>query len=529
MDDEFIIREGIVNTIPWGDWGFEVVGQGKNGLEALELIEKYQPQVILTDIKMPDMDGIQLINRISEQYSEMEIIILSGYSEIDYYRKAIKCSVVDYLLKPTCYDDFYKVAQKVKKILDQKQEKAKEHDELKRQLLESLPYMRQLFLKQLLSGLYTSKALIQEKEAFYNIQLFHEKGIVIALSIDNLSNIQHQYSQEQHYLLKQSLLFIANQLCQIEGHGTFFMDSNYIVGIYDLDSRDEERAISFIQEVQKAFYELKKMTVSAGVSDSCSERGQLQHAYSQSIEALKQRIYLGESSITCYKDIMDIEDREYLEYTFDTKRIIDYIFYNGTEDIHLILDEVFNQFSNKLMKKHDYIDKLWYELNYALIRYGLRFNIEFELIMDKSRKGIKDIGTLESLSLKRQWIIDVLQECRNNVLLCRDNHYSKLISKIKAYVDGHFCDNAMSLSLVADVFQKNTAYISSLFKKETGENFSDYIIRKRMDRAKELLEDFTIKTYEVAEAVGYADTSHFIKVFKKYTGMSTSQYRERLS
>ncbi|WP_105616809.1 response regulator transcription factor [Vallitalea okinawensis] len=528
VDDELIIREGIVNTIPWGKWGFEVVGQGQNGIEAIELIEKYKPDVILTDIKMPTMDGIELMNIISEKYNDLEIVILSGYSEVEYYRKAIKCHVVDYLLKPTCYEDFEKVSMKIKARLDKKNQRIKENKELKKQLLESLPYMRQIFLKQICNGLYSDQLIIKEKMKFYDIHLVSERLAVIALSFDNYSILNINYSEEQNYLLKQSLMYLANQLVQEFGNGSFYIENQMIIGIYNFKTDDcFKQVIAFIEKLQSVVYELKSITLSAGVSEECSNIVQLKYFYNQAVEALKQRIYLGNESITCYKDIMDVEDMEYLEYRFNSDKIIDFIFYNGQDNIDVILDEVFNNLKNKLMKRYDYIDKLWYELYYAIARYAVRFNLDMDDIIHNRKNNITEISSIENLDLKRKWILDILSKCRQHVDQRRDNHQSKLIMEAKKYVDENYSDNGMSLSMVADKFNKNHAYLSKLFKKETGENFTDYIIKLRVNKSKELLKDITIKTYEVANQVGYADTSHFIKVFKKYTGMSTSQYRER--
>ncbi|MCT4544294.1 MAG: response regulator [Vallitalea sp.] len=527
VDDEFIIREGIVNTIPWNNWGFEVIGQAKNGIEAIKLIDKRVPDVILTDIKMPHMSGIELIKILAEKYSQIEIVLLSGYSDIEYYKKAIEYRVAEYLLKPTCYDDFEKTFKKMKNKFDEKKKKVLEYKELKKQLVESLPYMKQIFLKKLVRGYYKEITIIEEKTNFYNINLKMkgEKFIVIALCIDNYIMLKNKYSEEHNHLLKISVMYLANQLVKKYGCGEFYLEDNdIIVGIYSLQD-NYYSIIDMIENLQNAVHDLKGITISAGLSSECLDIKKLNIYYNQAILTLKQKIFLGDESITSYNDI-DVKSIKYIEYKFQNDKIIDYIFYRGKGNPEEMIDEVFTFFRNKLIKNYDYIDKLWNELYISIARDALRYNINLDELLENSKLNVEDISNLDSLELKKQWIIEIIEKTKMLINDERVDNNCKLISQIKEYINEHYCENSMSLGIVANTFNKNPAYISKLFKNETGDKFLDYIIKLRINKAKELLNDVSIKTYEIAEMVGYADTSHFIKVFKKYTGMSTSEYRE---
>lgn len=525
VDDEFIIRDGIVNSIPWEEWGFKVIGQAQNGLEALDLIENKKPDVIFTDIKMPEMNGLELIKVVSDKYKDIQVVILSGYSEIEYYKQAITCSVVDYLLKPTCYKDFEEITRKIKNRLDKKNKRVKEYKDLEKQLVESLPYMKQLFLKKLINGYYTDIKLVEEKFNFYDVNLINDRYVVITIEIDNYITLKTKYSEEQNYLFKLSITYLANQLLQQIGNGIFYINNANITGIYSLHKDEEFNIIiELLQRLQREIYNLKKITISAGLSEETTNVLKLNVMYEQANEALKQKIFLGNESITCYNDIKQAENIEYLQCRFEQEKIINYIFYDGQDNLDDLLDTVFDKFKNRLIKRFNYIDKLWYELYFIIARNAIKFDVDLDIIIQN--KFIKDISNIENLDMKRKWIMEILLETKKSVKEKKQNNTCKLITEIKRYIDDYYWDNNMSLNMVADKFNKNPAYLSKLFKKETSRNFSDYIINLRIDRAKELLEDVSLKTYEVANKVGYVDPSHFIKVFKKYTGMSTSKYRE---
>ena len=121
VDDEQSIRRGIANGIPWNEWGFEVTAQASNGVEALEMIKQSKPDVVLSDIRMPEMDGVELMKRLNSEYPEIKIIILSGYSDFEYLNTAIKNNITEYLLKPTDIDEFEETFKRLKKKIDDDQ------------------------------------------------------------------------------------------------------------------------------------------------------------------------------------------------------------------------------------------------------------------------------------------------------------------------------------------------------------------------------------------------------------------------
>ncbi|MEN6315589.1 MAG: response regulator [Clostridiaceae bacterium] len=525
-DDEDMIREGIALGVPWSELGFEVSGQAVNGIEAIDLIKRDTPDVVITDIRMPKMDGIELIEYLSVNYPRVKTIIISGYSDIEYFKSAINNRVFEYLLKPTDYNEFEQVFKHVKDALDEERRKKEEYDKLKSSLIESLPYMRERFLNQLIKGYYTDVKQISDKLIFYEVNLDYNELAVIVFEIDNYFVLTNGYSEEVKELLRLSVILTANNVFGEKQPGIFFSGSNdEIIGICDL--KDGYKAIvPAINEVQKRIYEYKKVTVSAGISDKCVDIMHISLSYRQAIQAIKQKVFLGSESIIFFSDINMMDCPDYLPYLFDNERLINAVFYKDGQELTSFLDDVFSQFESKMIIKYDNIDRLCMEMLFIVARHAVQYNIKLEEILEARGTAYSDVYHYDSLPAKKEYVRDILTEVNNKIRQIRNDSASHTIGIIKDYLDKNFSNNCISLDLVAEKVNKNPAYVSYLFKNETGKNFTEYVTELRINKAKGLLSDVRVKLYEISAMVGYADASHFTKIFKKYTGLIPSEYRK---
>lgn len=525
VDDEDMIREGIASGVPWAELGFEVSGQAVNGVEAIGLIKKNTPDVVLTDIRMPKMDGIELIEYLSTNCARIKIIIISGYSDIEYFKSAINNRVFGYLLKPTEYGEFEKVFKDVKEVLDEERKKKEEYDKLKKCLIESLPYMRERFLNQLIKGYYTDIKQISDKLKFYEIRQDYGELAVVILDIDNYFVITNGYSEEVKELLRLSVILEANNVFGEKRLGIFFTGSNdEIIGICDLKN-GYNAIVPALKEVQKRIYDYKNVTVSAGVGDKCADMANIGLSYRQAVQAIKQKVFIGSESIIFFSDINVMDCPDYQPYLFDNERLINAVFYKKEEELPRFLDDVFSQFESKRVKKYDDIDRLCMEMLFIVARHAMQYNIKLEEILEARGTTYSDVYHYDSLPNKKKYISDILTEVHRKVGQIRNDNVSNIIGVIIDYLDKNFSDNSLSLDTAAGIANKNPAYISYLFKNVTGKNFTEYVTELRINKAKELLSDVRIKLYEISTMVGYADASHFTKIFKKYTGLIPSEYR----
>lgn len=403
VDDEEDIRRGIARGIPWSQLGFEVAGQAGNGEEAVGLLESARPDVVLSDIRMPKMDGIELMQYLSANYPEIKIIILSGYNDVEYLNMAIKNRVTEYLLKPTDIDEFCQLFQNLKTRLDEEHQQKQEIEQLKAAVEQGRELSYDRVLINLLEG-FTGGSTEQEWKREMEAGGMNFNHCVLAVLDTDPSE---GTSKEGHYQLKKQIIRYCNSR-QLPWNKRFFLNRDHkAVGIITLGEKDSLSDLqAAIGEMQMEIGDIYNLALLAGISPICQEEQQLPGLYKQTVK------------------------------TVTTKAP--------------------------------------------------------DLMVNRKKSSI-------------------------------------LVTAIKDYINEHFCSNSISLEEVADQFRKNPAYISKVFKKETGFNFSDYIVQKRMEKSKELLKDMTLKIYEIAEMTGYADASNFIKVFKKHCGMSPNEYRSIFS
>lgn len=399
VDDEEDIRRGIARGIPWAQLGFEVAGQAGDGQEAVGLLEKTRPDVVLSDIRMPKMDGIELMQYLYTNNPEIKIIILSGYNDVEYLNMAIKNQVIEYLLKPTDIDEFCELFKSLKTKLDTERQQKRELESLKAFVEQSKELSYGRVLSNLLDGYIGGSMEYQWKQEMEARGMAFDRCVMVIMDTDPGAGD----SKEDHYQLKQRIIQYCNSR-QIPWSKQFFLNRDHkVVGIVTLDEREMEKDIqASIQEIQGEIGDIYNLALLAGISPMCRDESQLPSLYAQTVKTVTSKAP--------------------------------------------------------------------------------------DLFVNQKKS-------------------------------------SMLVNAVQEYLNSRYCSNSLSLEEVADHFRKNPAYISKVFKKETGFNFSDYITQKRMEKGKELLTDMTLKIYEIAELIGYADASNFIKVFKKHCGMSPNEYR----
>ncbi|MCX7709867.1 MAG: response regulator [Clostridia bacterium] len=524
VDDESMIRDGIVKGIPWQSLGYEICGEAENGLAAIGKLNECSPDVIISDIRMPQMDGIELMEYLSQKHPSIKMIILSGYSDFDYLKKSIKNNVYDYLLKPTRINTFVELFTKLKVEMDEEALKKQEYDTLKKRLVENLPYLEQIFLNQLVTGFYHDEKEINEKKNFYNIPMLEGKLAVVVVEIDNPQSIL-EVSEEKKQLLNLYIIQVATRIVEETIQGKFFISNDgSIIGICCLNA-SMNNLINVIKEIQKNVFEHRKLSISFGVSNAFDNILEISGYYLQAKQAIKQKICLDNQSIILFSDLESIIENDLPAVSFDTEKITDLVFGNKNDELSEYIHLVLNRLKNKMFKSFEPMDVSILKMIFEVDNYFYQYGVSIKRILEEMDSGYLDIYQKNSLDLKKDWLISILVQVSQEVNRKRTEKISGIICEVKRYIEKSFCSNSLCLESVAELFKKSPPYLSKLFKEETGENFSDYITRLRMEKAKELLKDITVKAYEVGEKVGYADISHFSRKFKSYTGMSPSQFR----
>lgn len=520
VDDEQKIRTGIAAGIPWDELGFMVTGVCANGLEALQIIEKDCPNVVLSDIRMPLMDGIELMQIINQRYPHIKVIILSGFNDFEYLNMSIKNRVIEYLLKPTDVDEFKAVFKGVKEQLDLEEEQRREYDTLNRVGKEARLRMG---ITKLLHGFYGSRD-------FGEVPVF-EQGFLWSVMLLQITETDENDSTSYYKMYEEVTKACNNFSSNPSSYtGAYIWNyDEYLIGI--LWGREEEGGAKSLYEYAEALkeYLIRKFPISItiGVSSLVKEIKMLAECYRQSICCINQKVLMNtKNRILFYSDLPDKNEDQYSRF-FNEEKLLKCVIGQDKVGIEEELERFFFGFRGKAMKDVGYVDQISVASLYHIVRklknYGL---LSLEHIKVSVENYAESSGKYD-LEGKQQALKQVFLQISDEFLRMQEKNKksSSLVKEIRGIIDKEFSDNMMSLEYVAERVRKHPTYISTLFKEELGCRFSDYVVQKRLDKSLELLQDSKIKIYEISKGLGWADVSNFIRMFKRRYGMSPNEYR----
>ncbi len=530
VDDEDIVRKGIRKKLDWKSLGFEVIGEAENGREALAIAQEQWPDVILTDIKMPHMDGIELTKIINERMPDTQMIILTGYEEFEYAQKSVKLGVLDYVLKPISPKELTAVIVKIKNILDRKENSEKEIEALKKQVKMSMPILRDRFLNDLIS-MPMEVNEIADKMKFHAVDLPGKRFCCCVVELDDYRIITENYTENEKQLLKFTLLNTINKITvKYENIITFIAGYNYITLLFGV-SLDSLSVISAqisdtCEELLNATEQSMNRTISIGVGRLYDSADKLRLSFKEACDALGYKFLLGKKNIIFASDVL-CEQRPYNEYPFEIEQQLLSAVRLGNPDE---IDVKLNDFSGAVLQysniSRDYIQLIYNQLLNAVLKMIQEIGVDIKEIYSDGYRPHYEISKIDTLEDTSNWMKEFLNSVSLYITSERDHYYKLMVEKARRYMEQNFSDSDISLSDVSSFVNVSSCYFSVIFKKEIGETFQEYMIKLRINRAKELLRTTDKKSYEIAEMIGYSDPHYFGVSFKKYVGVTPIEYRE---
>ena len=528
VDDEQLIRQGLRARIEYLGIDVDEIFEAENGLMALRLQEEHPIDVVITDIRMPDMDGLELIQEMQKKNNQIKSIVLSGYAEFSYAETAIRLGVKAYLLKPVSNDDLKAAFDKAYKEMEQTASVRQEVQMKKRMDREKQVYQQEKALNALFSsqeaGAVTREQLC--KLCGYDEKMWAggaESVLYLAILHINKESFEHQrFRPVDHELVR---FMIRNIFEEIQAPCEKLLvnslsDTRQMYGIFIGDDKKKLR-----MEVERIYLRMrsvleKKMGIylTIGVS-RC--RSQLEgKETSEARQALKQRIIYGKANIYFYEDIRILGEQEFP--VSQLHLLEQYIEHNEIFKVKNLVQEIF---SEELVKKYGsaYLRIMWIRiLNLLLHHYERRGRNAAEI--EKMLQNYNLLDRIQSLQEIRQKIIEMVMECVSTESVADANARSKIQMAI-GYIQEHFAEN-LTVNVLAEHYGMSPNYFSSMFKKEMSRSAVNYITELRINQARELLYHSELSVVDISKKVGYEDSQYFFRVFKKYLGMTPLQYRE---
>ena len=516
VEDEIITREGIRDNVDWQSSGFEFCGEAADGEMALPLLRTAQPDVLITDIKMPFMDGLQLSKIVRERMPSVKIIILSGHDEFEYAQKAINLGVTDYLLKPVTVQKLQTVLRRLSGQLDQERKEQENLKRLQEQIAENRDMLREQLLFKLVVG-SISPAEAVEKGQLLGLDLIVRRYLVLMLKLE-LRDRTQQYDHNEYQQVQQILIRLAEKNPDIFVLKRDWGDIVLIMKGSTPEYLEEERDLlleEIKQTVAKTRYHL-----SIGVGVSKERIADIRHSFVDAFVHLQNPGQEDKARVNQF-----VEQRELLQ--LDKKAVENYLRCGAKDEF----DDFFNAYLRPLGESALRSDLI---KNYIFVDVILATAKLVDELGGEVDKVISEVNSIESI-LSNVQSVDQLREQVYKVisigLAYRDSQpnrqHAHLIRHAKEYIERHYAKPEISLNEVAARVNLSASHFSSVFSQETHQTFKEYLTEIRINKAKELLRMTTLRSAEIAYQVGYNDPHYFSSVFKRNTGLSPIEFRSQ--
>lgn len=518
VEDEEIIRDGLANFIDWESIGFDIVAKTEDGRDALEYLENHVVDVVLTDIKMTFVSGLELAKYFYENQLETKVVIISGYKEFEYARQAIKYNVDNYLLKPFDVDTVIPVFEGIKKGLDLERERKIKSEKEKKEYHDLIPLLRDQFFLDLLVGAIKDKDEIKRKLKLLKFDLIPEKTMCIIVNF-YISKINKEAKMGREDIYNSICNFIKGTRKDIY----YIPIRNNIQGVLQIIIFSEKFKDTKKFQLSISEY-LNKITQQAESILSINVRYELKYSYKCLYELieLKNRLKFLESSNK--EKTNTLLPRQYDFLQEQQKLFFSYLNEGDFKAIYNLMDS--------LMDRLIHFD-INYVRNYLINLVSMLSNRSKELEIDlyKITKGNCDYNLLfdmDDMIEISQWCKQIFNCIKNEIDENKTEYHQKqIILKAKEYIEDNF-NKDLSLEDIAEHVFLSPVYFSRLFKKETNENFIDYLKKVRIIKAKRLLKNTDNRIYEISQQVGYKSSKYFSRLFREYTGSTPSNYREEI-
>lgn len=530
VEDEAILRKSIIKKIDWEKCGFIVAGEAENGIDAIEVIDAVNPDVIITDIDMPFMNGMELSEIVTEKYPMTKIILLTGFDEFKYAQKAIELNVLEYILKPISSEELSKTLLKIKENIDDEIARNENIEALKEHYIKSMPVLKMNFLSSLVSVKQSQEDILR-KALSYNLDLTGEYFATAVISIDKNKYDETKFSEEERMFIECGIFSAVEEISSKNAEGIAFSYYDYIVIIMKESKKNKQALINkmflLLEEIRQYVEKFMKLTVSIGIGYLHTSPEKIKESYQEALSALEYRFVMGNNKILFIQDLEPIPKKKIVFSENKEKLLLSTIKFGAPDEIYMVMDTLFKEFAQIQTSLSDY-QIYFLEILGTVIKVSKDLNIEINSIFGEKVNLFVELLKFENIGEVKEWFISICIRIMNLIEAKRRNSSKILIDKAKDYINENYVQSELSLNTLSSYLHISPNYFGATFKNEMGETFINYLLKIRMEAAKNLLCSTNDKNHSIAEKVGIPDQYYFSHCFKKYFGISPNEFRNSL-
>lgn len=532
VEDEMVIRRGIKNSIDWEKEGYIFCGEASDGELAYPMIIKEKPDILITDIRMPFMDGLELCKLVKKELPNIKILILSGYDEFDYAKEAIRLGVTEYLLKPLSSGKLLEALNGVSESIRREKEDKDLVRKYMEEMRENTEHEKQKFFEQMIAGnLSMADALETGKKYEMNLSAGMYNLLLFRFTLGEENRKSGELLGEAEYAIEkltERLEYVFEFQRGVEGWAFLLMADN------------EEQMSERVKELSKDLEEIMKnystIAYFGGIGQPVARLRELEESFREAERALAARFTMELNRIISVEDIrmaQNVDTLDDIEITSfgeieKTRTMLEKFLNNGAEDE---IDEFVDVYINELPEENlksvlicQYIIMDAYIVMMSFCEKIEGIEGEMQAQSEELKNSMKTIQTLEEIKNYIRMLLKKIIGVRDTI---SGRRYSDIIEIAKDQIRKTYMSDEISLNTIAAEVGMSPSYFSSIFSKEMGKTFVEYLTEIRMDRAKELLMCSSMKTSEIGYEVGYKDPHYFSYIFKKTQNCTPKEFRAR--
>ncbi|HEY0829169.1 MAG TPA: response regulator transcription factor [Bacilli bacterium] len=520
VDDEPLITEGLKHFIIWEEHGIEIVGQALNGEQAIALLDELEVNILLTDIKMPKVSGLELIEYVKKKEMDIKCVILSGYDDFDLVKQAALLGIENYLLKPVDRTELSTTMLNVVSKLEKNNIVLREQIHVR----EAIHTLKDNILLRLVSGNISMHELLN-KASFLNIDMGYEHFIVSVIRKINSRLEIREPGNRDDGLINYAMRNICEEIIAKDVSGFVFNDLEDDIIILSMSNAENGYTdlLNKLDEIMKGINNFLKQDVFITVGSAEDEPIQLDKSYYKAKALQDYSLIYPINQMITYGDIEKQKDRRESEINIDFDQLKQAIDNKNKPAAVAIVKNLYERLDQLENGTPSLVQSVTIEVLYHIINNTKLLMRHPDILLIDRKDMLLKVMKMRTIQQISDWVINLTGQTID--LNIQDDHIKNpVISEIINYMETNY-SKELSLQALSHTFHVNAAYLGQLFKKETGQMFTAYLNKLRVEKAKHLLSNRTLKATAIAQEVGYHNTNYFFKIFKKITGVYPSEFK----